>query len=246
MGFGFVHNAFGDHMIGVFLEPGFTARELPEMAFGRLAITLLQALSEGRHTLAVFLNLLTAERFSKRVSRQVDDTQVYSKSSSHFVRRGCRDFKSHRQIEDPLTIKKISLPLDGIHTRLLIPSHQEGNKHPSLKCQEGDMRQAFEGHDTGVIDDRPFWLERGLDALISLVGFTGLTNGTDSQLSRKFVGGTEFSIHQLLQLKLVGRFLGQSDRSHIIRRCIELVHDLKQGLVLFFSWCKLQEHRLFH
>src|SRR2546421_6617833 len=158
MGFGFVHNAFGDHMIGVFLEPGFTARELPEMAFGRLAITLLQALSEGRHTLAVFLNLLTAEGFSKRVSRQVDDTQVYSKSSSHFVRRGCRDFKSHRQIEHPLTIEKISLPLDGIQTRLLVSSNTEGNKHPSLKRQEGDMRQSLKGHHTRVIDDSAFWL----------------------------------------------------------------------------------------
>ncbi len=55
-----------------------------------------------------------------------------------------------------------------------------------------------------------------------------------------------FSIHQLLQFKLVSRFRSPSHRSHIIGGCIELVHGLKQGAVLIFSWNKLQEHRLFH
>src|SRR2546423_956400 len=246
VGFGFVHNAFGDDMIGVFLEPGFTARELPQMAFGRLATTLLKTLTQRVQTLAVFLNLLTAEGFTLAIGSQVDDAQVNAKRSSHFVRSWCRDFKSHRQIEDALTIEKISLPLDGIHTRLLVSSNTEGNKNSSLKRQEGDMRQSLKGHHTRVIDNRPFWLERGLDALVTLIGFTGLADTANSQLSRKLEGSAQLTIDQLLQCKLIGGLRSPGNRSHVVRCCIELVHGVKQSVGLFFSWDKLQEHRLFH
>jgi len=91
-----------------------------------------------------------------------------------------------------------------------------------------------------------FTSKRWLDALVTFVGFTGLADSPDSQLRGQLVRRTQLPIDDLLQRKLVGCFLAKGDFSHIITRCIKGVHGLKQGLVLFFSWCQLQEHRLFH
>jgi hypothetical protein len=85
-----------------------------------------------------------------------------------------------------------------------------------------------------------------LNALITLIGFTGLTDAPDSQLSSKVVGGTQFAIYQFLQRKFVGCLLSKGDLSHVVSSLIKGMHGLKQGLMLFFSWSKLQEHRLFH
>src|SRR5258708_2213136 len=68
----------------------------------------------------------------------------------------------------------------------------------------------------------------------------------DSQLSRQLVSSSQVCITFLLQVKLTCRFVGICHIAYIVSRCIKGVHGFKQGLALFLSWCKLQEHRLFH
>ena len=46
VGFGLLHNAFGDDMIGMLAEAGFPARKFIEMTLSRLRATLLKALPE--------------------------------------------------------------------------------------------------------------------------------------------------------------------------------------------------------
>src|SRR5712691_581784 len=246
MGFGLVNNPFGDHLIGVFLEPGFFARELLEMAFGRLGPTLLQALPKGMMPLALAFDRLGTPGFPLGVGSHIDDPKINTEGSSRFIGWRGGNIKSYSQREGPFAVDKVCLPLDGMQTSLLICSDLEGYQHAPMDSQQRDRHQALEGHDTLIIDDSAFWLKCGLNALVTLVGFTGLADTADGQLSGQLISGTQFSIHQLFQFKLVSRFRSPSDRSHIIGGCIELVHGLKQGAVLIFSWNKLQEHRLFH
>src|SRR6266568_1071295 len=126
MGFGLVNNPFGDHMIGVFLEPGFFTREFLEMAFGRLGTTLLQALPKCMMPLAIAFDRLTTEGFPLGVGSHIDDPKINTEGISRFI--GCRggNIKSYSQIEGPFAVDKVCLPLDGIQTSLLISSNPEG------------------------------------------------------------------------------------------------------------------------
>src|SRR5260370_40900214 len=95
--------------------------------------------------------------------------------------------------------------MDSIHTSLLITAHGEWDQYAARERQEGDVRESLEGHDARVIVDGSLRSKRGFDALVPFVGFTGFAYAADSQLCRQFIGGTQFSIHQLLQGKFVGR-----------------------------------------
>ncbi len=247
VGLRFLDNSFGDHMIRVGSEPTFFAGKLFEVPFCALRPTLLQALTQGMHPLAGVLNLLTTEGFTFRVRGKVDNAQIYTQGPA-FGHIGCgfRHVKGHSQVERAFPIEQIGLPLDGIHASRLIATDLERNQHTTRERQEGDRKQALKAHDSFVIDDGPLWLERGLDALIALVGLTRLADGADGQLSSKCVGGTQLAIHHFLQCKLVGCFLRVSNACDIVARRIKRVHRLKQGLMLFGCGNKLQEHRLFH
>src|SRR2546423_10923030 len=233
-------------MIGVAFEPGFFARHLLEMTLCRLRPTLLQALTKGAHARPRLLNLLTAKSLTLAIGSQIDDAQIYSKRIARCVGSRGRNFKRDSQIEITFTVNQISLHLDALESRLLIASNQEGNKHSARESQKGNVGQTLETHHPGIIDNGPFCLEGWLNALISLVSFGGLADRADSQLSRKLVGGTQLTVHEPLQCKLVRSLRSPGDRSDVVGRRIELRQGVKQGLVLFFSWSKLQEHGLFH
>src|SRR3989441_10608794 len=99
VGFGLLHNPFGDDMVGVFPEPFFASREFLEMPPGRLCTSLLQTLTQGVEALPRLLNLLTTERFTRTVSSQVDDAKIDAESICYFIGRRRRNFQRHSQVE---------------------------------------------------------------------------------------------------------------------------------------------------
>src|SRR5271167_1071628 len=204
MGVGLLHNAFGDDMISVTSKSGFFAREFLKMALRTLGAALLQALTQTMMTLTNFLHLLTTEGFAFAIGGKVDDTQVNPKRPT-FRHVGCRfrDIKGHSQVEGSLAVNQIGLPFDTIQTGLLIASYLEGNQHASRERQERDGEQTLKGHDPLIVNDSSLWLEGRLDALVSFVDLSDLADSTNSQLSGKFVGGTQFAIDHLLQRNLV-------------------------------------------
>src|SRR6266487_4953781 len=121
-------------MIGVFLEPGFLAREFLEMFLRGLGALFLQTLTQSLMPLAVFLDSFTAKGFTLAVSSQVDETQINAEGVSHLIRRWRRNFQRHSQIEDTFAIEQVSLSLDRIHTGLLIETKTERNKHTAREC----------------------------------------------------------------------------------------------------------------
>src|SRR5258708_6965218 len=233
-------------MIGILAKTGFTPREFFEMTFGILGSALLQALTQGMMSFAVPLNSLTAEGLAFAIGCQVDDAQINAQCPIRCTGRGLWHFQRDCQREDAITVKQISLPLDPIHASFLIATNTERNKDTSSECDQGNRVQTFERHDTWIIDNSALWPKGWLDALVTLIGFTGLTDGPNSQLSRKLVGATQFAIHHLLQFKLVGGLCAKSHACHVVSSLVKGVHGFKQGAVLFFRWSKLQEQRLFH
>ncbi len=233
-------------MVGVFPEPFFASRESLEMPPGRLCASLLQMLTQGMEALPRLLNGLPTERFTKAVSSQVDDAKIDAECACDFIGHRFRNIQCHRQVERAVAIEQIGLPFDGIHAGLLIGTETEWDKHTARERQERDGINALKVHDALVIHHGSLWPERRLDALISLVGFTGLADAPDSQLSSKFVRGTQLAIHQLLQRKFVGCLFSKGDISYVVGSLIECVHGVKQSLGLFRCRSKFQEHRLFH
>ncbi len=233
-------------MIGVFPEPAFLAGKFLEMPFGRFRAALLQTPAQRMMPLAVSLNLLSAKGLPLRVSSQIDDAQINAQGIRWRVggRRG--NLEGHSQGENAVTIDEVSLPLHLVKSRLLIGTDTKRYHYSAGEGQEGDGVQSLEGHHPFIINNRPFRLKSRLDALITFVGFTGLADTANSQLRSKLIGGAQLSIHQLLQLELVRRFLAHSNFRHVVGRCIKSVHGIKQGVVLLGCWSKLQEHRLFH
>src|SRR6266851_6190870 len=146
-------------MIRAFLEPGFLARELFQMAFSRLRASLLQALTKRTHALTCLLNLLTAEGFTVAICCQVNYSEINTEGIRSLIRSRCRYFKGNSQIKDTFTIQQVSLPLNLIESRLLIASNSKWHEYPTRKRQEGNGAQSFERHHTWVIDDSPFRLE---------------------------------------------------------------------------------------
>jgi hypothetical protein len=221
VGLGLTHNAFRYDMIGVALKPGLFAREFLKMAFRAPGSTLLKTLPKRIMPFPVFLDNFPAEDFTFRVSSQVNDTQINAKGITCLMRGRGRYFEGDSQVEDALTVDQIGLPLDLVKSRLLILSNTEGNEHTSREGQKGNSVQPLERHHTGVIDNSPLRLEEGLDALIALIGFTSFADSPNSQLSRKFIRRTQLTIDDLLQFKLIGRLLAESNFSHIVGGCIK-------------------------
>src|SRR6266446_4669363 len=217
-------------MIRVSAEPGFLAREFLEMSFRALRTVLLQALPECMVSFACLLNRLPTKGLTLTVRGKVDNAQVNTEGLSGFIGGWFRNVKSYRKVDNALTINQIGLSLDASHTSLLIVTYEERHKDTPSSGQERDGSQALECHHTRVIDESALWSKRGFDTLISLIGFTGFTDAPDSQLSREFVRGTQLTIHQLLQTKLIGRLLSKRYRSRVVSRLIKGVHRLKQGV----------------
>src|SRR5947209_13191450 len=233
-------------MIGIALKSGFPAREFLEMAFGRLGTALLQALTQGMMPLAVLLNKLTAKGFACTICRQVDYSEVNSQGIRYLIGCRFRDIKGHCQIEGSFAVDQVGLSLDTLESRRLIAADAKGNKDTPMNGQEGNSSEPLEGHHPLIKDDSAFWTKRGFAAFLSLVDLSHFADGTNSQLCSKLVGSTQCAIHHLLQLKFVGYLRFKCLFSNIVAGSIEGMHGIKQGTMLFFSWGKLQKHRLFH
>src|SRR5260370_2475572 len=111
VGFGLLHNPFGDTMVHIFAETGFTPRKFLEMSFCRFRPVLLQALSKGVQTLSCLLNGLPTEHFTRTVSSQVDGAKINAECICHFIGRRCRTFQRHTPREHSLTIAEITFSL---------------------------------------------------------------------------------------------------------------------------------------
>src|SRR5258708_8902130 len=233
-------------MVRVSPKAGWLAGRLLEVTLCRWWAALLQALAKGMMPLTVVLDSLTGEYLSLAISSQVDDAEIDTKRSISGSRGRLWNLKRHSQVELPVAVEKVSLPFNTLHACLLIATNQKWNKYPTRERHEGNGIKALKGHDTLIVDNRAFRPEVWLDALITLIGFTGLADSTNNQLSRKLIGRTQLTIHELLQLKFVGRVFSKSHACHIISSPVKGVHRLKQGLVLFSCRDKLQEHRLFN
>src|SRR5260370_31336034 len=172
-------------MIGVFLEPGFFAREFLEMALGVGCTALLQALPKRMMRLAVAMNKLSTERLALGIGCQVDDTEINAKCSIRGSRGRFWNLKRYSQVELPVAVEQVSLPFHTLHACLLIATNQKWNKYPTRERHKGNGIKALKGHDTLIVDNRAFRPEMRLDALITLMGFTGLTNRAYCQLCRQ-------------------------------------------------------------
>lgn len=233
-------------MVGISTKPGFLARAFLEMAFRTPGPALLQALAQGMMALARLLNGLSAECLALAIGSQLHDTQINSERSLSGGKRRGWNFKGDCQVEGPVAVEQVGLSFDAPHTGLLITSDQEWHEDPARKRQEGDGSPSLKGHDPFIVDESTLWSKSRLDALVSFVGFTRLTDAADSQLSGKLVGCTQLAVDQFLQFKLVGCLFRKGDRSHIIGSLIECMHGVKQGLSLFRCKSEFQEQSLFH
>src|SRR5258708_1422856 len=106
---GLLNNAFGDDMIAVFAETGFTPREFLEMAFGRLRPTLLQTLTKRMVALACLLNRLATKRLTLAIRSQIDDAQVNTQDITGFIGCRFRDIRRHGKVESALTVNQVAL-----------------------------------------------------------------------------------------------------------------------------------------
>src|SRR5258708_20801856 len=197
-------------MIRVPFKPGFSARQVLEMSFRRRCSAFRQGWARGISACAGLPNWRTTEGLTIRRGSQVNDPQVNAEGLSRFIRAWSGNLKGHSQIPCPLTVDEVSLPFESIQSSLLIATDPEGNEETTGKGQEGNSSESLEGHDALIIGDSPFWPEMRLDALIALIGFTRLANGTNSQLSGQLIGGTHLTIHQLLQGKLIAGLFPQN------------------------------------
>jgi hypothetical protein len=174
---------------------------------------------------------LTTKGFSLRVSGQIHDTKIDTQGSTFgCIWIGYGDIKGYRKVEGPITIEQISLSLDAIETRLLVPSNAEGNKDATLKCQKRDLRETLKGHQALIKGDSTLSSEGGFDTLISFIDLSRLADGTNSHLRREAKVATHISIHELLQLEFVGKLLSVCDFRYSIARIVKGVYRLKQGL----------------
>src|SRR5260370_22342971 len=166
---------------------------------------------------ASLLTLLTNKGLPFRVSRQFHNPQVYTQGPAEsLIWHGFRNVQGHRQIEGATAGDEIGLSLDGIHAGLLVVSHLEGNQGTARKRQKRDSQQALKAHDPFIVDDSPKRREGRLDALIPLIGLDCLANSADCQFSSKFVGGTQFSIHQLLPLYFVCHLFSKRQPTYVV------------------------------
>ncbi len=100
--FGLVHNVFGDHMIGIFSETGFTPRKFFEMTFCRFGPALLKPLPQRVHALARLLNLSTTKRLTRAVSGDIDNPQVNTQGLSSLIGVGVGTSKVTARYHIPL------------------------------------------------------------------------------------------------------------------------------------------------
>jgi len=222
-------------MLGRTLETSFLARKLLEMACRAFRPALLKTLTECMMSRAVLFNGLPTKGLPGTIGCQIEDPQINTERIGYIKRFRSRHSKSHRKVEHPTAIEQVPLPSHRLQTSGLIRSYEEGNNDTPRKGQEADMRQSLKTHDPFILDNRSLWLKRRVDALVSFVGFTGLAETPDSQVSGKFIAATQLTIRHFLQRKLVRSFLSKSERTHVVCSLVTGRHGVKQAAVLLFG-----------
>lgn len=244
--FGFSNNFLGDAMIGMCMKSPFFSRNPLEMPFSTSSSSFLETRFNSGISFSCYIDLLSTNRNSIAVSGNIDNSQIYPKSSYCIEFGRLRDFNHNGKIEYSISKDKVSLPSDSIQSDLLILSNSDWNNLPSVIRQDRNGFKLSPGKDALVIDNSPIRSEFGFDSSIPLISFGDFSNRPDSQLCREFELVPHIIINNLLKLNLISSPHFKSNIGNVVARFVKLMHSLKKSVMLFFRGIEFNHKRLHH
>jgi hypothetical protein len=184
--------------------------------------------------------LLIAERLASRVHANIDDTQIDPQDIFGFDRRIFGHIARRIQEELAITVHEVNLTINAISPASEVSTNGNLVSCPSFQRGQADLREvgakSFERQDTSIVGDAAVFLELGLDRLITLVGFAGLADRPDDELSRETVFLSDVVVDDLLDEELARRLLLEAGGSDIIASGVEGFHRIDEPF-LAASFC---------
>lgn len=151
------------------------------------------------------------------------------------------------QVELPLAINQVSLPLDSVEPLPLVLSVDQRQDHAALgHGPDANFVHPPKSHDAFIIGDRAVWFERRTDRLIPLEALYGLTNSTNGHLCGQSKAISDFPVGQFVNARL-REDLGFKPAFR--RKCsglIVLLHRQQEPLALFSVGQELELESQFH
>jgi hypothetical protein len=233
--FGGLNDSFGNGVVGGAFESSFPAGELPEMPFGGRSPLFLEGFLEGGHFGADVIHSLPGEVLPIGSCGEIDYPEINSERPLWFKRCSVRDFDAETKVKIALAIDKVGLSSDSTLVKLGVRAEDNRYLKPSVKTENRDGIEVFEGENPAVVYDGGVLPEDMKPLLLGSIGFRNLADGPDGKLCGKTVGRTDMGVNKVVESYLSEFLLLEGYPGDVVASFVEDLDGSHQRNLLFFG-----------
>ena len=203
--FSFRNDLLGNYVVGMAGEALFLAGQFLQAARCRSGLDSLELSPHPAMAETDRLQFRTGVPLAVRISGDITDAKVNAQEVGRIDRSRVGEIDSAVQIELPLAVDQIGLPLDPIKALLLVLAINQRDDHATFgQRPQADFIKALEAEDSLIVSNGSVGLERWAYLLTSVEALDGLADGAHGHLS-----GESEPISNLTVCQFVNRRLGK-------------------------------------
>jgi|GEM_PF-476642 len=244
--FCFSHNLLGNYVINVTMKPSLLAREFLEMSLSGFSPCTLEVDKKSRISFPNLINLFPTECFSITVSCEINNPQINTDSSNSIEFRRFWNINNNCKIEYSISIDKVCLTSDSIHSNLLILTDADRDNLPFVNRQDRYSFKLSPRKNTLVIDYSTIGSKFRFYSSIPFICFRYFSDSSNGQLGRKVKLIANTIINDFLKLNLISGFSFKSNIGNVVACFVKLMHSFQKSCMLFFRSIKFNHKCLQH
>lgn len=232
----FLDQLLTNGVISVCLKPSLTTRHFLQPAFSVFSSFSLILLTGCGPAPSVSVDSFSRERISRRIGRNVNDSQVYADECLNFSWWRLRQFNSGQKIELSATVNEITLSFDAVKPLTLILAVNHANNLAASQRGKTDAIQAFERKISLIVGNGAVRAEPRTNRLVAGETFDSFADGADSQLGGQSESLADGKIGQMMHAWLAE---DASFRRHVSGErgsFVKLPHRIKKQRSLLGRW----------
>ena len=245
--FSFGNDLLGNTVVDMRGEPSLTPGEFLQFPLGRASLFLLKFGPQLAMPAPDGLNFASAMPLAVRRGCDVGDAKVHSEEFRWSDRRVAGKIYCAVQVELPLSVNQIGLPLDAVEPLALVLAVEQGNDNAAFwQRPKTNLVHTLEAEDALIVSDGPVGLEDRADCLVPLKALDGFADSTYCHLCGQSETGANFSVGQFVDRRLTKELGVKAEACRKGGGFIGALHGFEQPLRLCGVRQNLQLERQFH